>query len=485
MNRDSKKSKYLIGVIIVILVSLNVTRVGFTFIGKTTVKPVIIENIDNEESDFLNTVGTLNESNYIISGETGRVGKPKTVCLSNNDIVILWLEDYSLLCIAKYNTDLNKTINPLILVNGSLLTSDEFELSQPNLLVDSSDNLHLFWYIMGFGDPQTGDIYYLKMNVNFEVIVQPKILHTYTHSGYGSSCFVTIFKSLFIVEEDIIHLLVADNTYYLMDNEGDIQTTTSIPETIGEVEELVLDRYGDAIIICENKDTERISSIKYDIEETTLTEVTRYLLFETTDKVIYFYHLLRVDNKLYFYWHWQDNPTDTHYYESYFINLDGSKGEPSTLNEYFYTGITSYMNSTHTASIKITYVFYTEAAIYFSLFNTLQNQNYTENKLLIRFIRNESIFWGPSIHGPKIMPDKDFNFILTWYVNDGNNGFQIFLWKCTLDGTTNQPLVIVAPEQGKITVSVPIFTHPGLAVFIAMITIVAIPKLLKQKKKSK
>jgi hypothetical protein len=471
MKRDSKVGKFFIFVMIIIMVSLNTNQIITNVYSKN------IDNKNNSTKDFV-----LNDTDYLISGDTGDVSSPTAVCLSNNEKVILWREGESALKIAKYNSNLSQVIELFRVINGSTLISEEFELSQPKMLVDTTDNLHLFWYIMDFNYPQQGNIYYLKMNKNLQIIIPSKIIHTYTHNGWGTSCFASIFTSLFIDERDLIHLLVEDNSYYLLNLNGNINASIIVPEELGPVQDLVLDNEGNALIICGSDDYDSIYSIKYAIGSTTIIEQNRTLLFNTTGKIIFYTKFQEIDANLYFYWWWENDTTYIMYFESYLVNSNGSLGELSSLNEHFFTGATYCLNSTHAASLVTNKLIYTSVGMHYSLFEPLENQSYIESKLLIRFIKNEEYFYGPTIFNVKFILDKNSEIIISFYANDGQNCYQVFLWKIALDGTTNVSIVVVAPEENQITSYTPILQIPSISLYtLTFIALISILKLLRKK----
>ncbi|NHK30404.1 MAG: hypothetical protein FK730_03570 [Asgard group archaeon] len=481
MKRDSKVGKFFIFVLILIIVSFNANQIITNTNGKNIVNTNSTYYNKDIESNNSTTESYLNETDYLISGDTGDVSSPIAVCLSNNEKVILWREGESALKIAKYDSNLSQVIELLRVINGSTLISEEFELSQPKMLVDTIDNLHLFWYIMDFNSPQQGNIYYLKMNKNLQIIIPSKIIHTYTHNGWGTSCFVSIFKSLFLDERDLIHLLVEDNSYYLLNLNGAINASTIVPEELGPVQDLVLDSDGNALIICGSDDYDSIYSIKYAIGSTTIIEQNRTLLFNTSGKIIFYTKLQEIGANLYFYWWWKNDTTYIMYFESYQVNSNGSLGELSSLNEHFFADVTYCMNSTHAVSLAINQSFYSPDGIYYSFFNPLENQSYIESKLLIRFLKNELYYYSPAIFDVKIILDKNSEIIISFFANDGRNSYQVFLWKITLDGTTNVPIVVVAPES-QLTSYTPILQIPSIPLFaMAFIILIIIPKLLRKK----
>ncbi|MHA1156716.1 MAG: hypothetical protein ACTSQK_11470 [Candidatus Heimdallarchaeota archaeon] len=482
MKRKSKIIKYFILVIILILVSFDSVQTKSYLINIVANTSDISRNVG--ESGFFNPITAVNESDYLISGETGRVSDPTTVCSSNNQISILWQEGENSLLISKFTSNLSQITVQHLVLNSRLLTNDEHELSQPKLLIDSADNLHLFWYIMGFDTPQQGDIYYQKIDSEFNSIISPKIIHTYTHSGHGSSCFETIFKTLLLDETDSIHLLVDDNSYYILNDVGEIKASTVIPVELGTVQDLSLDSEGDALILCGDDDFESISSVKYTIGATNITEQSRNLLFSTTEKIVYYTRIQKVENMSYFFWQWKDKITYIEYYESFLFNSDGSLGDSGTLNEHFFTDSTVCLNSTHSASLSTSQGIYAPAEIYYSFFSPTQNQSHMETKLLIRFLKNEAYLWGPYTFDHKILLDMETEMIISWYVNDGQNGFQIFLWKIDYFGIETAPLVVVAPEEQNLTtVYSEIISLPRLPLLTLFLTIsIIIPILLNRKR---
>jgi len=491
MKRNSNVFKCFIGVVIFIIVSLFMSQSLINIKGKVTDTENINYCSEERNQDFSNKISAFNETDYLISGETGRVSNPRTVCLSDNKLVILWNDDDSVLRIAKYNSSLDLIINPFILVNCSSLTSEAFELSQPNMLIDTAENLHIFWYIMYFDTPQIGNIYYMKVDTNLQTTILATIIHTYTHSGSGSSCFVDIFTSLFLTEEDVIHLLVEDGTYYLLNLAGSIKASTTVPGELGSVQDLILDSNGDAIILCGTDDDESIFSIEYLIGETSITELTRNVLVNTGDKVIFYTRLIKIENTTYFYWLWENMSTYTFYYESYLMNTNGSLGESGTLNEHFFNGYSLCLNSTHTVFFALEQGIYNPSEFYYSLFHPTENQTYIDSKLMLRILKNDDIFWGPCAFDMKTLLDKNGQLIISYYVNDGSNGYQIHLWKCDLNGTRTSTIVVVAPEQNPEpdpepnTTTTPVLPGFTLIISTIMIIMLALPELLKRKKCNK
>ena len=165
MNRGTKTNKYFILLIFLILVSLNSIQTFPNLLGKVENLSIRVNKSDYFNSEISKKINAFNGTDYIISGNTGFVSEPTTVCSSTNQIYILWKEGKNFLKISKYNATLILVTGPEILIDASTLTTEDFELSQPNMLIDSNNNLHIFWYIMGFDTPQLGNIFYLKMNI--------------------------------------------------------------------------------------------------------------------------------------------------------------------------------------------------------------------------------------------------------------------------------------------------------------------------------
>ena len=482
MNRNSYALKCINRAFIFIIILLFVSQTIISIKGKETDTRGINHYSREIRIDFSNKLSTTNETDYLISGETGRVSNPKTVCLKDDQIVILWLEDENVLKTAKYNSKLEIVNKPFILVNFSSLTTEQFELSQPKILIDEMENLHIFWYIMYFDNPQIGNIYYMKVDANLQTITSEKIIHTYNHSGYGSSCFEGIFISLFLTE-DVIHLLIEDGTYYLLDLVGSTIASTVIPEELGSVQDLILNNNGEAIILCGTDDDEYIYSIKYSIGETGIIELTRNLLYETEDKIIFYTQLINIENKTYFYWRWENSSSRTYYYESYLMNVNGSLGESGNLNELFFKGF-RYLNSTHAFQITIEQGIYNPSEFYFWMYHPFENQTYIASKLMLRILKDDDIFWGPCVFSVRTLLDKNGQLLISYYVNDGSNGFQIHLWKGALNGTRISKIVVVAPEQNLVSETPSTYITPGLTIVTStiMICMLALPKSLKRRK---
>jgi len=473
-------------ILALIFISFNSNQIKSYPIGKD-INTLYISRSDSKESNFSNKIIAQNEPDYLISGITAEVSKPTTVCTSNNLNFIIWRErreDGSFFKISKYYSNLSRINDPYVVLNANSLTSDDYSLSDPKLLIDSSNNLHIFWQLLGFDDPQQEDVYYLQMNDKLEIIVQPKIIHTYTLSGYTNSYTDTLIRTYFLDDTDKIHLLFADNYYYLLNNNGDINATTLIPGELGSAKILLLDSEGDALVVCENDDIDEINSIKYAIEETSIIELNRNLLFNTSEKSVHYMNILTIENNSYFYWCGRDMISSLLYNESYQFNLDGSLGDFGLLNEHFFNGYSLCLNSTHAVSLSYEPELFSNAEIYYSLFNPIQNHSYIETKLLVRFLKNENYIYSPHVFGTRIILNEESQFILSWYVNDGQNGFQVFLWKCNFDGTTPIPFVIVAPEQSHETNYTLVITFPRLSLLILIFIITKVtPKLLNRKKR--
>ncbi len=478
MHGHFKSNKYCFCIVLIVL-SLFFIQISYYTKGVVVKTPENFYSSDVDKLDHADKVTILNTNNYLITGETGEVHDPTTICFNEGDIGILWREEKSLLKIAKYDTNLSRIINTTIVVNGSMLTEEEYELSQPWMLKDSTDNLHIFWYMLGYDYPQQGDIYYMLMNASFQTIIEPKSIHTYTHGGNSSSAGKIIIKAL-MDEENLIHLILKDNSYYLLNKTGDIRASIKVPVETGEVQDLVVDNNEDVIVVCEGEDN--FYSIKYSIEESSFVELNRNILFDISDEVIHYARLQRIGNSTFFYWSRYSLTTGTDYYESYALNTDGTLGEYEVLNANYFKGSSYTLDTKHAATVSINWELFADAELFFSYYHPTQNENYTEAKLIIRFVKNEGYFYGPAIFKPRIISDMESNFILLWYVNDGNNGFQVFIWKCNNNGEIYLPLVVVAPENMQITFPTPIISLPKAPLVIIL---VIIPIIIRKRQKRK
>lgn len=485
MKRISKIITLFILVIILILVSFDSVQTKSHPMKIIVNTPDTIRN-DSGELDISNQITAENGSDYLISGDTAEVHNPRTVCSSNNHIFIMWREGEKNLLISEFSSNLSLVKgSQIVLDTDSLALNNEYDLGLHQLLIDSVNNLHLFWCLIEFSTPQRINIFYQKLNTNLETIITPKIVHTFEQAGNSNYCPHDSIRGLLIDETDSIHLLIEDNFYYLMNNEGDIKASTEIPTELGQVQDLLLDSEGDALILCVDDDSESISSIKYTIGATSIIEQSRNLLFDTTDVLIHYARLHKVENTFYFCWRVHNDTTQFYYHESFLLNSDGSLGDSGTLNDHFFTDTTVCLNSTHTASLSASIAIYDPVEIYYSLFSPTQNQSHIETKLLIRFLKNEYCFWGPAIFDLKIILDMESEMIISWYVNDGQNGFQVFLWKIDYFGIKTASLVVVAPELQYHTINqTRIISMPRLPFLILSFTIsIIIPILLNRKRK--
>jgi len=418
----------------------------FTIVVGTAVPIIVyysIKDIDLNEGE-----GTTPSSfNIDIEGDTGRVSHPEILTDNENNIYVIWennsgnLYDSSQIYLQKFDSNGNN-------INEKLLLVESLGLSNSKIALDSDNNLHLFWFDLRNGtkspgnSEQYGQIYYKKYDNYLQLTIAEKpvkqeILTILSESGTGA----VSLRELIVDEKDNLHLMTIFG-YCLLDSNGTIILEDHFSDDYSKKKcgSITIDNQDNVFIVWESYD-DIIHFRKISIAGNAITVIVNYSYIDEREYVSNPKILLR-ENELYLYfYYYSDIETCCQMYK---LNNNGEVLSNSSLpyGSLVFSSNKSYIHhfvkkGVHFEPEKNIRLFYSKYNIYSDLLI-----NSTE---ILTIQGNLSYFWGPCLFGFVGTIDTNEHIVLSWFINDGTNNYQIYLWKLDKNGDALIPVRSIAP----------------------------------------
>jgi hypothetical protein len=394
-----------------------------------------------------------NESSFAdiicLSGEMANLENPNIVINSSDTIFISWelniYDDNSgssdQIFMQKIASDGTFLESKQLIVNRSDITEETIALGCSVPILDSEDNIHLFWYVMDYNTPQIGSVYYKKLNSDLNTLVDTKMLVNITQSGFGSSIFGDKITRVIIDNNGFLHLLCCDFLYFYLDSECNaIGSYNFESNDLGDGTTLEIDNLGNVFIASEKGyDYIYLQHLKSNSSGTYLQNIANILYDD--DVLLNKPHLTFIDGDLYISWYAGGQITCKR------IDYYGSILEENMMgfNNPGYNFLSR--NKSNVINIELSgRSSMKDNKTFMYSFYTIEGTLLVEPKEILKISYDPMYFYGPSVYDLRCIEDSTGYFWLTWYVNNGNNGYQVFLWKLDYLGYYQIPVTCCAPS---------------------------------------
>ncbi len=453
----------------------------------------------------LNTYLVLSDTGTTIAvtGATADLSNPFIACTSQNQVFVLWQENiYSdnygsddIIYIQEVLPNGSLVVDKFVAINRSDVTEETIAFYDSNLVVDSQDNLHLFWYVMNYDNPQEGFIYYRKMNSNLETIIDNTEIFNYTMSGWGTSPFIDAVVEIKFDLQNNIHLLCCEYYYLLLDNNGNILDYYNFePLDMNRPVSFELDEDLNVFFVSlDSYDYIYFFRLQYDTSSISL--ITHKLIDSDEEKMLLDPFLILTEGDLYvsYYSHKSVGP-DIDILICKQIDLSGNVIDDAVIG--FENPYTDFLSRNRSVVYRMR-INQDSCAQQDAFFNygvvTLDNFILLEERHILTIAKNDSYDHGPAVFSFRCEEAIDTSLWFSWLVNDGNNGFQIMIWNVDAYGNPITPVITVVPNNYfyQITPSEYItefFARVEWEIFVtftSIIALIAVRVILRKKRKLK
>jgi hypothetical protein len=379
---------------------------------------------------------------------------PNIICDSNDNVYVTWekntiRDNYGNsdeIFLQKFSSNGTAFGSRILLVNRSDISNSTIALSHSTLKIDSTDNFHLFWYVMEYTSPQIGHVYYKKFDTNFDLLVDYMIIVTYQQAGWGTSAFNDMITTVIVDEHDFLHLLCCEEYYIYLDNNGTVIDSINLRESSTfHSPSLTVDSTGNIFIVWE-EDYRRILFRRLWIENKTITSVVSRTL-DSREYVLNPIILMRED-ELFVSWHYVP---DFDYENSQTIYRQlNYLGETISYEQFgFNNPGVDFISRNKSLIYTIHPVGYScareDLKFYYSLRSFKGDILIQKREILIIPCNPESDH-GPAVFSLNGFEDSIGYLWLAWYINDYTYGFQVLLWKLDSNFSSVFPITVVTPR---------------------------------------
>ncbi len=397
----------------------------------------------------------------LIKGELAEVEQPMITTSDNGRVYIIWGETFGrnyggsdVIYIQELDSSGIAIDEKTVVVNHEDI-SGNIGLGHQQIKTDSRNNIHLFW---GVFDPygNSGSIYYKKLDANLNTLVDTKRIVAHPFNSFQHSSI----QDVYIDKNDSIHLLTHEKYYIYMDIEGNILDSFNIEdEEIGEATCLEIDSTGNVFISTLN-DSHYIYLLRLESMDNSTSKVGLYTVF--TDFVNYIREprLVHNNNSLHIFCRIYHSGSDDERFckvIDYSGNiLSSSNTAMSNIDIEFHTSTFNYLsrNRSNVFSISVNQdgCDRENSVLNFSLY-TFHNDSLVSPKNFLTILNDPKYTHGPSVFGLRGNEDINGYFWLCWYVNAGNNGFQVMYLKLDNQGNPCFNVIAIAPEYFQYSAS--------------------------------
>ncbi len=402
-------------------------------------------------TDNMNALAEENSFSEIIclAGDMASLENPQIVINSSDTIFVSWE-----LCIYDDNAGSSDQIfmqeiasngtfigSKQLIVNRYDITEETIALGCSVPIIDSEDNIHLFWYVMDYNSPQRGFVYYKKLSSSLDTLVDNKMLVNVTQSGIGSSIFGEKIPSVIIDLDNFLHVLCCDFLYVYLDSEGNIIDSHNFEiNDIGDGSSLEIDNIGNIFIASENE-YDSIYLQHLESNSSGIFPLNIATILYDDDVLLSNPHLTFIDGNLYISWYADHQKTCKKIDYSGAILEENMMGFNNPgynfLSRNKSTVINLELYGTHWLEENVTFTY---------SFYTVEGTILVEPKDILKISYDPNNFYGPVVFNLRCIEDSTGYFWLTWFVNNGNNGFQVLLWKLDYLGNYQIPVTCCAPS---------------------------------------
>lgn len=432
--------------------------IGLLF-GLVILSSIDVDLVSYSTTDNMNVFADENSFYEIIclSGELANLENPNIVINSSDTIFISWE-----LCIYDDNYGSSDQIfmqkiapngtligSKQLIVNRSDITEETIALGCSVPIIDSEENIHLFWYVMDYNSPQRGFVYYKKLSSSLDTLVDNKMLAIVTQSGSRSSISGERIPRVMIDKDNFLHLLCCDFLYFYLDGEGNIIGSYNFElNNIGDASTLELDNLGNVFIASEKGyDYIYLQHLKSNSSGTYLHNIANVLYDD--DVLLNKPHLTFIDGDLYISWYADGQITCKKIDYSGVILEENMMGFNNLGFNYLSRNKSNVINIELSGRSSMR-----DNKTFMYSFYTIEGTLLVEPKEILKISYDPMYFYGPGVYDLRCIEDSTGYFWLTWYVNNGNNGYQVFLWKLDHLGNYQIPVTCCAPSYFEYEFSV-------------------------------
>ncbi|MHA1259232.1 MAG: hypothetical protein ACTSSG_00725 [Candidatus Heimdallarchaeaceae archaeon] len=459
----------------------------------------------SSNGDYQNSSINNNSIGISITGNTAQVSEPRLICTEQNRVFILWKESEISFNQSYGVYDFNDTVflqelnfdgtlkgEPKVVYNDGDMPYEVKGTADVEVIADTTGNLYFFWYVLettkdnGGSTKQYYHLFFKKLDSNLNTVIDTTNIFTRSCSGISSSPFKSRYiKALVFDNYQRIHLLFNDVYYFYLTSDGALIDYFAIPElTLGDVD--IQD--ASSLIIDGNNNTYIVGEISYDyIYFTKFQIISDQIVNVTTTELTYNDTCLLVQPEIYliggkFYVSWLENLQGI---VAYYIEITSSGEVVENVNLSLREGFLS-KNESLVYSFKVYGVDYKleDAQIHYGVF-TYNNTVKVEEREILRIFANPANVYGPSLFGLQCIEDLFGDLWVTWYVNDGQNGFQVFYWKLKTDGSYLFPVIEIAPEYHIYTFCIISELTKNPLIFLSIISFLLISYFYKYQRRKK
>ncbi|MHA1198632.1 MAG: hypothetical protein ACTSQF_04695 [Candidatus Heimdallarchaeaceae archaeon] len=419
---------------------------GFVIFSSLEADLDIISTTEN-----MNVLAEENSFSEIIclSGDMTNLENLNIIINSSDTIFVSW--EWSIYDDNSGSSD--QILMQKIAPNGTLIGSKQLIVSRSDTteatialgcsvpLIDSEDNIHLFWYVMDYNNPQMGFVYYKKLSSSLDTLVDSKMLTNVTQSGIGSSIFGEKIPSVIIDSDNFLHLLCCDFLYFYLDSEGNIIDSHNFEiDDIGDGSSLEIDNLGN-IFIASEKGYDYIYLQHLESNSSGIFLLNIATILYEDDVLLSEPYLTFIEGNLYISWYADHQKTCKK------IDYYGSILEENMMgfNNPGYNFLSR--NKSFVTNIELSGRHYNQDNVTFEhSFYTIEGILLVEPKEILKISYDPNNFYGPDVFDLGCVEDSTGYFWLAWIVNDGTNDYQILLWKTDYVGNYQIPVTCCAPS---------------------------------------
>jgi len=438
--KSTKKLKFFMMIIVIF---------GSLFSIKTISEQTVLVSSKEHSNCF---AGSTEPIGIEIIGETANVDEPRIICTNENRIFLTWKETQTsfnatfvvydfdeTVYIQELNLDGSFKDESVLLYTKTDLLPGVTATSDVSFIVDSEYNLHFLWYLMYTNGSSVGDqydyLYYKKLDKNLETLVDTKIIFSKKIlSGFSSSPFASSYIDSLVVDEfSNIHFLFNSIYYFYLDNDGNAIDYFRLSNSS---DSLVIDNLNNTYVTS-IKSYDSIYLTKFSFNDGNISQIFNKKIYYNdtkflTDSVIHLF-----ESKLYLSW------LQDHVYTYYEINSTGSIIHQVELVLRIGT-LSRDQSLVYNFPILGDYYTHEDQEFQYRKYDVNGTIIYDAGPILI-IASNSSYFYGPDILEFQCIVDMNNDLWLTWFVNDGNNGFQVMYWKISDIGISLIPVTTISP----------------------------------------
>jgi len=404
--------------------------------------------------NILTTAQETSSTTIKIQGNTAELDIPQIACSSDNRIYIIWGYNYEINYAGSdviYIQEIDNLGNALgektKVLDYHDISSASIGLGSQKIVIDSNNDLHIFWSLYN-EETLGGPIFYKKLNSDFETLVDSKKIFAFSYSYSGREVINQVQLDL----NNSIHLLCHKSQYLYLDDYGNLLDVYNIElENSGLADSLEVDSTGSVFISLTNQ-SDHIYLLKLESIDSHTSKVDLNLVIEDLLNNMWQSKLVLFKNNLYIYWfQYYNGITEKVCYKIDFsgVILSSELVALANMSNDIFTQTFNILSRNRTMVYSLSINQFgcdlRDSVFNYSLY-TFMNDTIQESRKVLTIARNTRYTHGPSVCSMDGLEDFQGYFWFTWFINDGNNGFQVMCWKLDNSGIPMMNVTSIAPE---------------------------------------